>query len=169
MLTSAKPSSLTCQISRHFWENFRDQDRHFVLHTAFDGNPEAPGLSGLVDDHLAPAGRHVVRDGDIGVALTGDDVDVIVQGDPQVETFQSDAAIICDEIGRRGTKYKEVLPALVPVGLYQQVQHSNLSRTSKSPLCPVSSKCFSVQLKFYLGSPDSHYKFTVDHCDVVTA
>ena len=68
---------------------------------------------------------HVTGDVYVCVALGGDDVDVIVQGDPQVETLQSDAAIISDE-RNRGREFSQVLPALVPVGLYQQVQHSNL-------------------------------------------
>ena len=104
MFAQSSPAQLspTCKISRHFWENFRDQDRHFVLHPAFDRNPQAARLSGLVDDHLAPPGRHIVRNGDVGVALAGDDVDVIVQGDSEMETLKSDAEIVSDERRREG-------------------------------------------------------------------
>ena len=145
MFADFSPSSLTCKISRHFWENFRDQDRHFVLHSAFDRNPEAARLSGLVDDHLPPAGRDIAGDGDVGVALAGDDVDVIVQGNAQVKSLQSDAAII-DAVMRGGAKFNWVLPALVPVGLYQQVQHSDLtqSRTTHSFSVSIFNQSFTL-------------------------
>ena len=50
---------------------------------------------------------HVTGNVDVCVTLGGDDVYVIVQGDPQVCALQTDTA-------------------LVPVGLYQKVQHPHL-------------------------------------------
>ena len=82
--------SVTCQICRHSGEYLGDQDRHLVLHAALDGDAQPAGLPGLGDHHLPPPGRDVAGDGDVGVALRGDDVDVIVQSYAQVKSLQSD-------------------------------------------------------------------------------
>ena len=72
-----------------------------------------------------------------------------------METLQADAANICVERDRRGSKFNRVLPALVPVGLYQQVQHSDLSKTSKTPLFTLPSQCpvFQCSIKVLPWQP----------------
>ena len=77
------------QVRGHPLEYLGDQYRHLVLHPALDGDAQSARLARLVDQDLPPARGDVVGDGDVGVALGGDDVDVIVQGNAQVRSLQS--------------------------------------------------------------------------------
>ena len=76
------------QVCRHPLKYLRDQDRHLVLDPALDGDAEAARLPRLADQDLPPSRGNIIGDGDVGVALGCDDVDVIVQGNAQVRSLQ---------------------------------------------------------------------------------